>query len=201
MIGTNADEGTLLAPLVGSPFFGTPAPGNAEEYEQLVREVYPESADEVLALYPAKTDEDLAGAISDLFGDNVFGMQAWFAANAAAASGAPVYLYFFTSESPAPEQWAGAYHAKEIQYVFGRFFPMFPRNEYDPALSERMIDYWTRFARTGDPNGAGAPTWTAFDPARPMEMELGEVVEMRAVEREKQYRLLVGPQAERVAAE
>jgi para-nitrobenzyl esterase len=28
-----------------------------------------------------------------------------------------------------------------------------------------MIAYWTRFARTGNPNGAGLPGWKPFTPA------------------------------------
>jgi para-nitrobenzyl esterase len=27
-----------------------------------------------------------------------------------------------------------------------------------------MISYWTNFAKTSDPNGAGTPTWAPFGP-------------------------------------
>jgi para-nitrobenzyl esterase len=31
------------------------------------------------------------------------------------------------------------------------------------VLSQRMTDYWTNFAKTGDPNGPGLPQWPQFD--------------------------------------
>ena len=30
------------------------------------------------------------------------------------------------------------------------------------ALKETMATYWTNFARSGDPNSKGAPTWAGF---------------------------------------
>jgi para-nitrobenzyl esterase len=29
----------------------------------------------------------------------------------------------------------------------------------DFELSERMVTYWTNFAKTGNPNGEGVPLW------------------------------------------
>ena len=29
----------------------------------------------------------------------------------------------------------------------------------DYELSERMVSYWTNFAKTGNPNGEGLPEW------------------------------------------
>ena len=70
MVGTNADEGTLLGPLVGTPFASRfPGPETAEEYRALVRDEYPDVGDQILALYPADDDEALFSAINSLFGD------------------------------------------------------------------------------------------------------------------------------------
>ncbi|WP_231929594.1 carboxylesterase family protein [Micromonospora inositola] len=35
-------------------------------------------------------------------------------------------------------------------------------NPQEQQLSHQMITYWTNFAATGDPNGAGLPTWRAY---------------------------------------
>jgi para-nitrobenzyl esterase len=35
-----------------------------------------------------------------------------------------------------------------------------------------MIDYWTAFAKTGDPNRAGGPVWPSFSPHRPSVLSL-----------------------------
>jgi para-nitrobenzyl esterase len=194
MIGTNADEGTLLAPLFGSPFIGHLPPQNVAEYEAMVQEVYPDSAEQVLALYPVHSDEDLFQAINNLFGDHFFGMQAWFAANEMSRQGLPTWLYFFTRTSPVPEQWAGAYHGADIQFVFGGFFPLFPKNDFDDGLADTMMDYWTNFARSGDPNGEGLPAWAGFDSNDPQELELGRQVKMQPVARRHNYELLVTDQ-------
>lgn len=195
MIGTNADEGTLLAPLIGSPFSNQKLTSQTPEaYEALVRENYGDRADEVLALYPATSQQDLQDTINDLFGDHFFGMQAWFTVNEVARQSPPAYLYFFTRTSPSPDQWAGAYHGADLQFIFGNFFPLFPKNDFDETLADQMMDYWTSFATTGDPNGAGGPEWSAFDPASPEEMELGARVGMRPVERADNYQLLISRQ-------
>jgi para-nitrobenzyl esterase len=64
---------------------------------------------------------------------------------------------------------AGAPHGAEIPYVFGvldRLRNVGPQTTPDDrALSAMVIDYWTSFAKTGDPNGAGRPNWPKRDAA------------------------------------
>jgi len=43
----------------------------------------------------------------------------------------------------------------------------------DWKLSATMIRQWTRFATTGDPNGAGLPHWPRYDAATDPYLELG----------------------------
>ena len=55
-------------------------------------------------------------------------------------------------------------HASEIEYVFrvlsSKRLPWRPE---DRAVSELMADYWTNFAKTGDPNGPGLPPWPVYN--------------------------------------
>ena len=54
----------------------------------------------------------------------------------------------------------GAYHSAEVQYLFnidsGRFTPQ------QQQLSNTMIDYWTHFAKDGNPNSTGVPLWSSY---------------------------------------
>ena len=92
------------------------------------------------------------------------------------AAGHPVYEYEF--DHPIPGQEAqGAVHSGDLPYVFGYF----PRTgnfagrftEVDFKLADRMETYWTNFARSGDPNGAGLPQWPRLDAASQRYMEFG----------------------------
>jgi para-nitrobenzyl esterase len=56
----------------------------------------------------------------------------------------------------------GATHGAEIAFVFGSSEAPTPDDE---AVGMSMQGYWTRFARTGDPNGEGALEWPRYDDA------------------------------------
>jgi para-nitrobenzyl esterase len=59
----------------------------------------------------------------------------------------------------------GAHHASELQYLFNFLETPVPSpglTSTQTQLSQTMVGYWTQFARTGDPNSAGAPTWPPY---------------------------------------
>jgi len=91
-----------------------------------------------------------------------------FAADAFAANGSPVYLYRFSyvQTSMREQLRAGTPHGGEIAYVFGTLTggrgggPTLD----DVAVSRMAQAYWVNFAKTGDPNGSGLPTWVRHAP-------------------------------------
>jgi para-nitrobenzyl esterase len=93
---------------------------------------------------------------------------------------APAFLYYFTRIPPGPQsQRYRAYHAAEIQYVFGNLRPGRPWEDADRKLAETMTRYWVNFAATGDPNGKGLPKWPHYDAAADVSMQFGDTVAAR----------------------
>ena len=61
----------------------------------------------------------------------------------------------------------GCFHGVELPYLFRWFPPSLKFNAADERLSDLMIGYWTRFARTGDPNGGGVSVWLPYTTTSP----------------------------------
>ena len=64
-----------------------------------------------------------------------------------------------TTPRPPSQPGQGAAHATELPYLFSLGGQDWPISETQQRLSEQMIDYWTAFARTGNPNGPDRPYW------------------------------------------
>jgi para-nitrobenzyl esterase len=82
---------------------------------------------------------------------------------------APVYRYLFALPAPTDKYHpvaVGAFHSDDIEYVFGTLDSR-PGATFTPAdrtLTDQVQQYWTNFARTGNPNAAGLPDWPTYKP-------------------------------------
>ncbi len=145
-----------------------PANTTADTWTAQAAKLFPAHAPEFLALYPATTDEEARRSAGNYASDQFIAFSTWQWLEAAARTGsAPVFRYHFELASPGDRNHppaAGAFHSDDIEYVFGALNsrPDMKIRAEDRQLSELMQSYWTNFARTGNPNGRGLPTWPAY---------------------------------------
>lgn len=69
-----------------------------------------------------------------------------------------------------------ACHGMELGYVFGTLSKADGYNDLDFALSQKMMDYWTNFAKTGNPNGPGLVDWPAYTNESDMNLEFSDTI-------------------------
>lgn len=163
--GANKDEGTIF--LVGANI-----PSRAE-FERLVRAAVPGHGDAAVALYPEARYPDPKAATAAFLGDFAFVCHLRLQARLWARIEPRTYFYHFTRANLTTSILGlGVPHALELPYVFHNFpFPLVG-GEAEERVSDLIIGYWTRFARTGDPGGAPV-AWPAMT-------EAGEYLELDA---------------------
>ena len=89
-----------------------------------------------------------------------------FCALRAEKSSKPAYAYLFRRQLPGDEN--GAFHSSDLWYVFHSFRHSWrPFTAGDEELSLKIVDFWTNFAKYGDPNGKGGGVWTPYTPEVP----------------------------------
>ena len=163
-----------------------------ENYRAAVQKAFGERSAEVLRLYPAATDADVEQAATSLASDRFLGYSTWkWADMQTQTGGKPVYRYYYARPRPAmtaemgnatanlaggvtkgdpnakPAPPAkGAVHSAEIEYALGNLATnkVFAWTPDDYNVSKTMQAYFANFIKTGNPNGAGLPTWPALKP-------------------------------------
>ena len=73
----------------------------------------------------------------------------------------------------------GSFHSAELWYMHGTLDRCWrKKSDWDYRLSDAMLDYWTNFAKTGDPNGKDLTEWTPYTVDNPKTMVLGDSIAM-----------------------
>ncbi len=170
LAGWNRDEGSFAA-----------AGMTPEKWKTQAEKNFKERAPEFLTLYPGLTDEQATRSAIDYAGDDFIAFDTWKWIEAHRKTGAPtdrsssvgwqtgessIFRYRFDLAA-LPSKYhpaAFAFHSDDIEYVFGTLDtrPGETVRPVDRKLSDQMMGYWTNFAKTGDPNGPGLPTWPSY---------------------------------------
>jgi len=159
-------------------FLAPPPPALPEKYEAVIREQYGDLADEFLRLYPSTNMQESVLATTR---DALYGWTAERLVRNQTAIGQPSYLYQFDHGYPAADA-AGlhAFHASELPYMFGTadrtpaLWPKIPADAAEARMSEAMLNYWSSFARTGEPRAKEEPDWPRYGTTAAY-MHFGEV--------------------------
>jgi para-nitrobenzyl esterase len=163
MIGNTRTEMTLFS-------LGDPAAFSLNEADMRtrVKEIVGDRAPAMIDLYqklnPEASPSDIYFLIAS---DYRYAAPTMLAAQRRAALGkAPVYLYYFTWETPVQGGRLKSPHTMEIPFAFDNVkisARMTGGGEEAMALADKVSDAWIAFARSGDPNTPKLPHWPAYD--------------------------------------
>jgi para-nitrobenzyl esterase len=94
-----------------------------------------------------------------------------FSALRAIQSTKPVFAYLFQRQLPGDS--SGAFHSSDLWYIFHSIRHSWrPFTAGDDDLSKKMTDYWTNFAKWGNPNGKSGDAWKPYTTQNPQFMVL-----------------------------
>jgi para-nitrobenzyl esterase len=161
MIGHNADDGTTLA---------ADANMTVPEYVLFIQKRFGDHADYVLAKYPAKSTNEVQLRLEQIMTDYDFADAAKFVAGSMAKLDRNTYLYRYSYVIPG--QQYGAFHGSETILLFKVPIPPDPMND---SVANNLIDLWTRFAKTGDPNGGMNVTWPQYTLAEDRYLDINNI--------------------------
>jgi len=180
LVGWNSAEIPGQAFMQGQPY-------KEENYVARVKAEYPDDFEEVLKLYPHSNEKEIEISATQLSADRfiAYSTWKWFDLHRKNSS-QPVYRYLYSKlrppladntlasglaggtmkkdpNAPKPPEPVGAPHACEIEYCMGNLHLVkdYVWTDDDFKVSETMLNYFANFIKTGNPNDAKLPEWTA----------------------------------------
>ncbi|MGU7773769.1 carboxylesterase/lipase family protein [Burkholderia sp. MR1-5-21] len=173
MDGSVHDEGTIA---VASGFDKLHNPITMADYGSTIESILLAPSAQVLSLYPAANYFSPGRAFAAAYTDSRFICATMQDAGYIANSGSKVFVYEFDEDSPSnfvPDStgyppaiyptmgpW-GDYHSSDLASWWG-IIPASDLTVSRANISKNMMTYLGNFAKNGDPNGAGLPTWSSF---------------------------------------
>jgi para-nitrobenzyl esterase len=180
LVGWNSAEIPGQTFMQGQPY-------KDENFVARVKKEYPTDFEEVLKLYPHGSEKEIELSATALAADRFISYSTWKWFDLHRNNSTqPVYRYLYNKlrpdlvdnsmasglaggtvkkdqNTPKPPQAVGAPHACEIEYCMGNLHLV---KEYawtadDFKVSDTMLNYFANFIKTGNPNGAKLPEWTA----------------------------------------
>jgi len=183
MMGNTGDE-RIVRPKVSS----------VEELEEYAKNTYGDSAAQFLAI--AKKDAKTLDEMLDNVTYNNFqlGNIIWGQTNEKYNT-SDMYFYVFDPEIPGWDD-PGAFHSSDLWFAFetlAKCWRPFTGKHYD--LARLMCNYWTNFAKNGNPNGNDAdgtpmPEWKSFSEGKGEPIFFGDTAGMMTIPNRALYDFL-----------
>ncbi len=139
---------------------------NADVVKDFIQKQFGDKTDAYIAAvkkaYPNDTRPSDLVDVDDMFRRSAIRM-----AEIKASSGAPVYMYLFSWQSPVLDGNYKSLHCMEIPFVFNnihRCEEMTGGGKDAYVLADKVSQAWINFARSGNPNHKGLPAWQKYTP-------------------------------------
>ena len=170
LMGTNRNEYRLLNV---AAYKTTP-----DQYVATVQRTYGAAAGDVLAHYPLASYPAPFYALTSLQTDAIYACGAHLMADTFAGI-TPTWEYEF-NDPHSPTLYGfqpngidmNSAHSAELAYVYDFTLGDRPLTSTQVKLATQMKRYWATFARTGNPNGKGLPSWPRHTAANAQVMTL-----------------------------